>query len=150
MQYEKLTPLEAHFTPTVKKAMLQNAVQQFKAFTQVKTQEQMEMARGSVPMVFNQYVSLLLNVSAAYDKKFEIASNPTQMRLVNMHQHNQMYSFEYKEKDNYEWDTQLDDKYFGSYLIQASDRTNQRFRPSLPRTVWESLSQSDQLAWDQI
>ena len=150
MQYEKLTPLEAHFTPTVKKAMLQNAVQQFKAFTQVKTQEQMEIARGSGPMVFNQYVSLLLNVSAAYDKKFEIASNPTQMRLVNMHQHNQMYSYEYEEEDNYEWDTQLDDQYFGSYLIQASDRTNQRFRPSLPRTVWESLSKSDQLAWDQI
>ena len=37
MQYEKLTPLEAHFTPTVLKAMLQNAVQEFKAFTQVKT-----------------------------------------------------------------------------------------------------------------
>ena len=67
-----------------------------------------------------------------------------------MHQHDQMYSHEYEEDDNYEWDSQLDDEYFGSYLIQASDRTSRRFRPSLPRTVWESLSKSDQLAWDQI
>ena len=46
MQYEKMTPLEAHFSQTVKKAMLQNAVQEFKVFKQVKTQEQIEIVRG--------------------------------------------------------------------------------------------------------
>ena len=64
--------------------MLQNAVQDFKAFKQVKTQEQIEVARGSGPLVFSQYVSLLLNVSSAYNKKFEITQTSTQKRLVNM------------------------------------------------------------------
>ena len=150
MQFEKLTPLEAHFSPTQKKALLQNAVQEFKAFTQVKTQEQIEIARGHGPLLFNQYVSLLLNVSSAYDKKFEMASNSTQKRLVNIHQQDQIYSYEYEEEDIYGWDTEMDDQYFGSYMIQASDRTNRRFRPSLPRSLWESMPKSDQQAWDQI
>ena len=150
MQYEKLTPLEAHFPPTVKKAMLQNAVQEFKAFKQVKTQEQIEIARGSGPLIFNQYVSLLLNVSSAYDKKFELAPTTTQKRLVNMQQQDQIYLYEYEEEDNYAWDTQMDDQYFGSYMIQASDRVNRKFRPSLPRSLWDILSKSDQSGWDTI
>ena len=54
IQYEKLTPLEAHFTTTLKKSMLQNAVQECKAFKQVKTQEQIEVSRGSGTLVFIQ------------------------------------------------------------------------------------------------
>ena len=149
MQYEKLTPLDAHFTPTVKKAMLQNAVQEFKVFKQVKTQEQMEVARGSGPLIFSQYVSLLLNVSSAYDKKFVVSQTSTQKRLVNMYEQDQMFTYEYEKDDEYSWDVPIDDEYFGSYIIQASDRTR-RFRPSLPRSVWESLSKLDQQTWDQI
>ena len=55
--------------------MLQIAIQEFKAFKQVKTQEQIEIARGSGPLVFSQYVSLLLNVLSAYNKKFEITNS---------------------------------------------------------------------------
>ena len=149
MQYEKLTPLEAHFTPTVKKAMLQKAVQDLKAFKQVKTQEQIEFARGSGSLVFIQYVSLLLNVSFSYDKKFEITQASTQKRLVNMYEQDQTYVYEYENANEYSWDAPIDDEYFGSYIIQASDRSR-RFRPSLPRSVWNSLSKLDQQTWDQI
>ena len=100
MQYEKLTPVAAHFTPTVKKAMLQNAVQEFKAFKQVKTQEQIEIARGTGPLPFPQYVSLLLNVSSAYDKKSLSSHNNSHKRLLNMHvQDHQMY-YKYEDYDD--------------------------------------------------
>ena len=149
MQYEKLTPLEAHFTPTVKKTMLQNAVQDFKAVKQVKTQDQIEVARGSGPLVFNQYISLLLNLSSTYDKKFEITQAYTQKRLVNMYQQDQVYVYKYENDNEYSWDTPINDEYFGSYIIQASERSR-RFRPSLPRSVWNSLLKFDQQTWDQI
>ena len=43
----------------------------------------------------------------------------------------------------------IDDQYFGSYLIQSADRVRQ-FRPSLPCSVWDSLSKLDQQTWDQV
>ena len=102
MQYEKMTPLEAHFPPTVKKAMLQNSVQEFEAFKQVKTQEQIEVARGSGPLVFSQYVNLLLNVSSAHDKKFELGHSTVQKRIVSMHEQDQNYTYEFENDHDYE------------------------------------------------
>ena len=91
---------------------------------------------------------MLLNVSSAYDKKFEITQASTQQRLGNMYQQDQVYVYEYKNDNEYSWDTPINDEYFGSYIIQASDRSR-RFRPSLPRSAWNSLSKFDQQTWDQ-
>ena len=147
-QYEKLTPLEAHFPPTVKKAMLQNAVQDFKAFKQAKTQEQIEIARGGGPLLFSQYVNLLLNISSAYDKKLESSLTSGSRRLINIHQQDGQVHYEYEDHQD-DAEEFLEDQYFGSYLIQATDRAR-RFRPSLPRRVWSALSKADQDAWDQV
>lgn len=149
MQYEKLTPVAAHFTPTVKKAMLQNAVQEFKAFKQVKTQEQIEIARGTGPLPFPQYVSLLLNVSSAYDKKSLSSHNNSHKRLLNMHVQDHQIYYEYEDNDD-QFEAPKEDEYFGSYAIQTAGFNPRRFRPSLPKDVWSSLSKEDQQVWDQV
>jgi len=66
-----------------------------------------------------------------------------------MYEQDQTYTYKYEQDNEYDWESPIDDKYFGSYMIQASDRTR-RLRPSLPRSVWESLSKPVQKTWDQI
>ena len=147
MQYEKLTPIEAHWTPTVKKAMLQN---EFKAFKQVKVQEQIEIARGSGPLPFPQYVSLLLNVSTAFDKKQSTNIPSSSRRLLNIHeQSDQQLYYEYEDEDS-QYEPPSEEEYFGSYAIQASGFNPRRFRATLPKDIWTSLSLDDQKVWDQM
>ena len=66
-----------------------------------------------------------------------------------MYEQDQVYVYKYKNDNEYSWDTPIYDEYFGSYIIQASDRSR-RFRPSLPCLIWNSLSKFDQQTWDQI
>ena len=66
-----------------------------------------------------------------------------------MYQQDQVYVYKYENDNEYSWDTPINDEYFGSYIIQASERSR-RFRPSLPRSVWNSLLKFDQQTWDQI
>ena len=66
-----------------------------------------------------------------------------------MHEQEQNYTYEFEYDDDYAWNSSWDDQYFGSYMVQAADRMR-RFRPSLPRAVWDSLSKLDQQTWDQV
>jgi len=153
MQYEKLTPTSAHFPATVQKAMLQNAVQDFPAFGQAKTQEQIEVSRGNGPIPYRQFISLLFSISASYDKRSTL---PTSQRLINFHQQGEDLFYEYAQ-DNSSSEFSTDDEHyevddhFGSYLVHASDQgQRRRFRPSLPRAVWNDLSKDAQQSWDQV
>ena len=55
----------------MKKAMLQNAISPLKVFKDVKVSEQIEIARGKGPMVYDDYVNLIQQVTAGYDKTQE-------------------------------------------------------------------------------
>ena len=67
-QYEDLTPKSAHFPDVMRKAMLQNALNDVKAFVDVKVSEQMDIAKGRGPIPYDQYVTLIQNVAGTYDK----------------------------------------------------------------------------------
>ena len=66
-----------------------------------------------------------------------------------MYEQDQTFTYEYEQDNEYDWDLPIDDQYFGSYMIQASDRTR-RFRPSLPCSVWGSLSKLNQQTWYHV
>jgi hypothetical protein len=66
--YEDLTPISAHFPDNMKKAMLQNAISPLQIFKDVKVSEQMEIAKGKGAIAYRDYVSLVQQVAAGYDK----------------------------------------------------------------------------------
>ena len=150
--YEDLTPMNAHFPDIMKKAMLQNALNGVKDFQDVKTAEQMEIAKGQGPMTYQAYIALVQQVAAAYDVKMgpQIRASIDSSRKINVaemddYDESGMFAYEYDQID----DTQ---EYFGSTSVFAA-QTQQRGRgkrPSLPKAVWSAMSRSDQLAWDNI
>lgn len=150
--YEDLTPMNAHFPDIMKKAMLQNALNGLKDFQDVKTSEQMEVAKGQGPMTYQAYVALVQQVAAAYDIKMGSQSRPSTdaPRRVNVVE---MDDYDIQDNFHYEYDQEDDaPEYFGSFSVNAAQSQNRGRgkRPSLPKAVWNAMSRSDQLAWDNI
>jgi hypothetical protein len=154
--YEGMTPPTAHFPDIMKKAMLQNALNGLKVFRDVKTTEQLEVAKGNGPLSYQAYVSLIQQVAAGYDKTTEpiVRRPPTAPRQANMTEYEAIDWYE--GDDNGEPDPDDSGDYFGSMSINATQQMqkkstgNFRKRPSLPKAVWDVLSRSDQMAWDSI
>jgi hypothetical protein len=149
--YEDLTPISAHFPDNMKKAMLQNAISPLKVFKDVKVSEQIEVARGKGPMVYDDYVNLVQQVAAGYDKTQEPQQRRPASRQVNMTEHD---NFSWEHEDDHDDDNLFDD-YFGSMSVnvtQQNQRKNGNFRrrPSLPKVVWQAMSPEDQMAWDKV
>lgn len=151
--YEDLTPMSAHFPDIMKKAMLQNALNGLKDFQDVKTAEQMEVAKGQGPMTYQAYVALVQQVAAAYDTKLSFQGRlpPSDTtRKVNVVE---VDDYDGNMEYGYEYDQEADmQEYFGSMSINATQTQNRGRgkRPSLPRAVWNAMSRSDQMAWDNI
>ena len=148
-QYEDLTPTSAHFPDVMKKAMLQNALNDIKAFVDVKVSEQMDIAKGRGPIPYDQYVTLVQNVAGTYDKAHSAANR---QRSVNYHDY-----FE-DENDTIPYDD--DDLTFGSHATYDVNQHNNKGprsgghrpmrSPSLKRATWQSLSRDDQILWDKM
>jgi hypothetical protein len=83
-QYKDLTPKSAHFPDVMRKAMLQNALNDVKACVDDKVSEQMDIAKGRGPIPYDQYVTLIQNVAGTYDKANSVnaANRP---RIANQH-----------------------------------------------------------------
>jgi hypothetical protein len=67
-QYEDLAPTLNHFPDGMKKTLLMNALSKVPLFRNVKTSEQLEVAKGGKPLQYNNYVDLLWSVASTYDK----------------------------------------------------------------------------------
>ena len=153
--YEDLTPSSSRFPDIMKKAMLQNALIGIKAFQDVKVAEQLDIAKGQGPVTYQAYVSLVQQVAAAYDMKVGPSRPlPENLRKVNVVEidDNEYGDYGNEEYDYFEVDT---NEYFGSTAInvahtQGRGKNNFVRRPSLPKAVWNAMSRSDQMAWDNI
>ena len=153
--YEGMTPSAAHFPDIMKKAMLQNALNGLKVFRDVKTTEQLEVAKGNGPLSYQAYVALTQQVAAGYDKTFEPATrrSPATSRQANVMEYDGVDWYEGDDNGDPEFDDP--DEYFGSMSVSATQMQkktagNFRKRPSLPKAVWDVLSRADQMAWDSI
>jgi hypothetical protein len=129
----------------MRKAMLQNALNDIKAFVDVKVSEQMDIANGRGPIPYNQYVTLIQNVAGTYNKA-NCANAANRQCSVNQH-------------DFYEDDEADTISYvFGSTYYDVNQH-NQGSRsgghrpmrsPSLKRATRQSLSGKDQVCWDKM
>ena len=155
--YEDLTPPSAHFPEIMKKAMLQNALNGLKVFRDVKTSEQLEVAKGQGPLTYQAYISLIQQVAASYDKSLEPQNrrNTSAVRQAHLTEflYDDCYEGNIADYGEVEDDDQVD--FFGSMSINTTQQQrksggNYRKRPSLPKAVWEAMSRSDQMAWDSI
>ena len=152
-RYEQLTPLSAHFPDPLKKTMLQNAIDNISAFRTVKTNEQLEIAKGRGPLSFPVYVTLLRDAATIYDENIS-PSKSQPRRLVNMHETDHGTVYEYEDEAYVNQDLGVfDDSYnFHTYAINEASRKplSPRRRPSLRRELWNKLSREDQMAWDKL
>jgi len=119
--YEDLTPTSAHFPDIMKKAMLQNALNGLKIFRDVKTAEQLEIAKGQGPISYQAYASLIQQVAAGYDKTLE----PTHQRpLTGTRQAHVMEQGDYWYDDDDHGEANYDDtdNCFGSMSVNATQQ----------------------------
>ena len=160
-QYEDLTPTGSHFPDSMKKSMLQNALNGIKAFRDVRTTEQMDIAKGLGAIPYENYVVLLQNVAARHDTLPTL----TRTRSRTVHQHDSVQPIDdtplvsVSDPDDLPDGTphlqprsDLDDN-FGSFLAHVSETRKPHHptrRPSLKKSTWQALSREDQLAWDQL
>jgi hypothetical protein len=128
----------------MKKSMLQNALNDISAFSDVRTSEQMDIAKGNGPIVYKNHVTLIHNVAGTYDKANATVIN--RRRTVNSHH------FYDNDTDIIPYD--VDDLDFGSmslYDINQHHRAgNNAGRPKLKYNIWKALSQDDQSLRDQL
>ena len=66
--YESLTKTSEHFTPGMKKTMLQNAVSDLKIFKEVKRSKLLSITRGEKALTYEKYINLLQHFAGSYDK----------------------------------------------------------------------------------
>ncbi len=138
--YEDLTPTSPHFPDIMKKAKLQNALNGLKIFRDVKTSEQLEVAKGQGPISYQAYALLIQQVAASYDKTLEPTNRrpPAGTRQVNATERDDHNWF---DDSNYETaDCEDTDNCFGSMSINATQqqkKTQNSFkkRPSLPKAA---------------
>ena len=152
-QYEDMTPQSSHFPEPMKKAMLQNAVSNLKAFGDVKMAENIEIAKQRGPIPYSEYVVLLQNSAANYDKRNLASHLRNKQRLIN-EVHFNLDDFHLHD-DSPPSDDQNEDEeqFFGSfaaYEATTSRPTSFRRRPTLKLETWSKLSRADQTAWDQL
>ena len=161
-RYENMTPISAHFPPVMKKAMIQNAVANVQIFKDIKTSEDIDIAKGRTAMTYDEYISVIQKIAGAEDERKGGLYHRRAQREANYHM------FDNNGDDNAYGD-QMDPPYiqdtydisdhdvteqFGSFTIQEARRTGRPSsgyrRPSLRKDVWQGLSLADQKTWDAM
>ena len=148
-KYEEMTPTDSHFTDSMKKNMLQNAVSDLQPFKAVKTSEQLEIAKGNGPIAYQQYITLLWGVASQYDKDLLPKQNRSN-RLINMHLTNDETIYEYEEEGFMPNITQSHDYFVNETHSRRDNKSQFRRRPSLHNEIWKNLTLTDQAHWDKI
>ena len=97
-EFEELTPVDAHFPDSLKKIMLETALQGLKCFRDIKISETMDMARGKGELSYEEYITTAQNTAVSHDlteAKFRMRRQA--MRAVRRAETNRSNRF-----DNYE------------------------------------------------
>ena len=149
--YESLTQTASHFPDAMKKAMLQNALNNVKIFRNVKDNELLEIAKGRGSLNYEQYVDVVQGVASSYDMRANKARlrQPTASRFVN--ETNHLQEFDHDDEIHDEPEVTNREHFDDNISVYAIDQRRRPFRkPALPKAVWQALSMEDQQAWDQV
>ena len=173
-QYEEMTPTTAHFPPPMKKAMLQNAMNGMKVFADVKISEELDIAKGRKPIMYDEYATLIQRVATSYDERvarvarspqYPCSVNETDLQY-NIQEHNLLTidsdnnesDFrDYNDYDAYYSERGGNIENFGSFSVNETrqrggyHRSNMGYRrPNLSKETWNKLTENDRHAWDRL
>jgi len=156
-RYEEMTPIRSHFPEPMKKAMLQNAINEIKTFADIKTSEEFDIAKGNKPFPYKEYSTLIQRVATNFDEKLIQTQRSRYPRSVNDH-HLVTPDYDYDDYNNNDdpndvyYDSQVQDieEHFGSFSVNETFQRRGPRRPSLHRDTWQRLSQSDKDTWDRV
>jgi hypothetical protein len=136
--YEKQIDVAQHFTDTLKRVMLQNAVHPIEELRAVKIQADQHKTQSGVELTYEQYVRLLTSAASNYNGQFvpkaRHAAPTLTRRTVYTHDITDKYDDSAIEAIDGEYDIDI-----GIDTIQANS-TNQHTPGSrMPFTRWKSL-----------
>ena len=145
-KYERQVPTSDHFSDTIKRVMLENAVQNITELRQVKNNIDLDKTKTGQDIKFEQYSSLLLSAAAAYDAQF--ATKRTKQ---------QVFSHEIFDHD----DPGTPDDFFDietpvstlqAYAATSHSTKSSKFaqKPRMSKEKWYSLGEKERLLWDQF
>ncbi len=142
--YETLVPTSDHFSDGQKRTMLENVVHPLMELRSVKDQAAQHQAHTGQALSYDQYCTLLLSASQAYDKQFAPKHAPRASKRA-------VYSHAIHDPPAPDSD---DDIFFDINsplnVIQAFASDTRRPRSRLTGDQWHRLPSSAQAIWDQL
>lgn len=146
-QYELIIPIGDHFSTTIKRTMLENAVGRIPELRAVKNQAaQHKTQNGVIELSYDQYCSLLASAAQEYDGSLirDLKPPPSAARRSVYFQ------------ETYDTENINEDAFFDTYNIDSSpnDTLEANFTgfggPRLNADQWSRLSKAAQTKWDEF
>ena len=155
--YERQVPVTDHFSDGQKRTMLENAVGPIKELRQIKGNADLEKVRTGRTLTFNEYSSLLLSASAAYDEAFKPKAAE---RLAHAHEIGDAQDiFDTDDPSKYGIDISVHELQAHAHNRvtrprptgnQAGSTGSQAQRTRMPFDRWSKLSTDERALWDQL
>ena len=154
--YERQVPTRDHFSSSIKRTMLENAVHPISELRQVKTNADLDTAKTGVSITYEQYMSLLKSACTSYDQQYNQTSTKSKSRrTVYAHDLSAFDDVDYSDYDN-EIDTSYDidipvssieanmTKRLANYTSKGPTTVR------LPAEVWRNLSSEGKTTWSRL
>ena len=149
--YERQVPTTDHFSDGQKRTMLENAVAPVDELRQIKNNADLEKTKTGRTLTFNEYTSLLLSASVAYDESFKPKISK---RLVNVHEAGDTYDdVDTYDQDWYDIDVSVREIQANAHNRMSRPKTPRKEQPQrtrMPFDRWSKLSANDRTLWDQL
>ena len=150
--YERQVPLSDYFSDGQKRTMLENAVAPISELRQVKNTADLEKTKTGRTLLFEEYASLLLSASAAYDEEFQPKHNSKQRLAVYAHDIDDTYN----NVEDYDIDASVTEIQANAHNRMSRFKTNKSRndqpaqRTRMPFDRWAKLSTDDRATWDKL
>ena len=144
-KYEQIIPISDHFSTSIKRAMLENAVGQYPELRAVKTQAAQFKTQNGRDLTYEEYCSLLMSAAQEYDGSLvrNIKNNPSAARRS---VYNSDISSTLDEDSPFDVHHDID-----SYCSDVLEVNFNAFRgASLNADQWGRLSTEAKAKWDEI
>jgi hypothetical protein len=147
--YERQVSTGDHFSDGQKRVMLENAVAPIAELRQVKNNADLEKTKSGKSLTYEEYLSLLLSASAAYDSQFIAKKSKRQVFMHNI--------LDVDEgEDDYGQDYDIDAP-VSNILANFMDRQKNSQRKHnatsgvrMQRDKWFNLDAKSKTIWDQL
>ena len=146
--------MDAHFSNSLKKSMLESDLQGLKCFREIRFSEGIDMARGKDELSYEEYVSTAHNTAVTHDlseSRFRMRRQP--MRAVRRAETTRQNRSE-RYEDQEQWELYDDDDEL--YFVDEENENievhyvGQERKSCIEKEAWQKLSQEDKRVWGRL